>query len=297
MKVGATFSHFELNSMGLDWREAWQAYLGFGFEVVRLGVCWDEVEAERGVFELGVLTEMLRDCEDRGLEVIVTVGMKAPRWPEYHLPKWLKVSDPEEASGEVLVFIARVVEELKGFDCIVAWQVENEPLDPSGPERWRIPLSMLKREVALVRQLDEERLVYVTGWANGWQWGNFIKPLAELSDEVGIDVYYRYPVAKRWFVRPAGWEWRLRQLVEGSPRPVFVAELQGEAWEKDDADKWQAAPRSMNPEQLRASWERAARLGVDMVLWWGFEYWWWRKKRGWDDLWLAAQQLVRQAAD
>lgn len=58
--------------------------------------------------------------------------MKAPRWPEYYFPSWVMDKTPEGAREYVLQFIKTVIEKFKKYLCISAWQVENEPLDPSG---------------------------------------------------------------------------------------------------------------------------------------------------------------------
>src|SRR5690606_31190151 len=59
-----------------------------GFTHVRISVEWAEVEPSEGVYDFSALDAMLAEAERRDIGVMVTVGMKAQRHPEYYIPTW-----------------------------------------------------------------------------------------------------------------------------------------------------------------------------------------------------------------
>ena len=89
MQIGATFSHRQLHCMGHDVWTALNTFIDLGFRWIRLGCYWDEIEPTLGVYDFLHLNELMETCNDLGLKVVLTAGMKAPRWPEYYLPAYL----------------------------------------------------------------------------------------------------------------------------------------------------------------------------------------------------------------
>jgi hypothetical protein len=141
--LGFTFSQRQAEYLELPWDEVYDAALDLSPTIIRLGAYWDEIEPVEGVYDWSTLDAQLDQADERGLDVILTVGMKAPRWPEYFLPTWLEprlelddgatVSERAELRQRTLAFVERVVQRYRGHDAVAYWQVENEPLDPSGP--------------------------------------------------------------------------------------------------------------------------------------------------------------------
>src|SRR5690606_27718024 len=117
----------------------------------------------------------------------------------------------------------------------------------------------------------------------------------DLIDVIGIDIYYRQPA--KWFGRyhgPYFFDWQLKRWIAKQTNPVWITELQGDAWEKDHRLKWQSNPPSMNPAQLASHFNRAIRLNPEAVLFWGYEYWLWHKHQGRPELWNTAKNLFKQ---
>ena len=148
-KFGITFSHPHLQYLGLDIDESLKKAFQFNFLHLRLCVYWDRIEKKPRQYDFRELTSMLDQCEKAGQKVILTVGVKAPRSPEFYWPKFIEKRDcnNSKTQGLILRLVSQTVKELKGFRCISHWQVENEPLDPSGPENQKIPYGFLKKEV------------------------------------------------------------------------------------------------------------------------------------------------------
>jgi beta-galactosidase GanA len=85
-QMGASFSQHELEARGLDWRAALVDYKTLGFNFVRLGLYWSDCESTEGVFDFSEMDEIMDSLKDSGIKVLLTVGMKAPRDPEFYIP-------------------------------------------------------------------------------------------------------------------------------------------------------------------------------------------------------------------
>jgi hypothetical protein len=117
--VGFTFSQRQAAYLELPWAEAYRAALGLAPPLVRLGAYWDEVQPAEGRYDWSPLDALVDRAGVRGVPVVLTVGMKAPRYPEYFLRPWLEgrlglapgatVSDVEELRTRTLAFVERVV--------------------------------------------------------------------------------------------------------------------------------------------------------------------------------------------
>ncbi|MDD5584782.1 MAG: beta-galactosidase, partial [Candidatus Omnitrophica bacterium] len=166
-KTGTTFSQVQCEYFGMDWKEAYKKTLEMDFDVVRLGAYWNRIEREESKYDFSELDWQLKELQGKKTKVLLVVGMKAPRWPEYFIPDWLmrtvksrhsvNIAANQAIRKHTLTFIEAVVTRYKDNENIVAWQVENEPLNRSGPRNWWISADYLKEEIALVKRLDDTR--------------------------------------------------------------------------------------------------------------------------------------------
>lgn len=283
MKLGASFSHRFVKELGLEPKLALERLFELELDVVRLGVYWDEVEFERGSYNWEEIESLLKLCEDRQQDVCLSVGMKAPRWPEFYIPQWVGELGEEERESAVLQMVKKTVERMKKFDCIVGWQVENEPLDPSGPDGKRVDEKLLEREVEVVK-VGDDRPVMVNLWGNDMSSRGVWRKAAEIADIVGVDVYFWQFVTKkmgRAFYRgPRDRRSKLTSLVEEIGKPVWISELQAEPWEESMEEYLSESPKSMSPVILKQNWEQVRYWSVAAVVFWGYEYWYWRYTKG-----------------
>src|SRR5689334_13835364 len=89
MRLGLTFSPSNAIARGLAWQSAYQQILDLAPALVRIGAYWSEIEATQGVCDFSTLDWLLDQAQQRQQSVVMSVGMKAPRWPEFYLPAWL----------------------------------------------------------------------------------------------------------------------------------------------------------------------------------------------------------------
>lgn len=292
MQKGVTFSHRALIQYGCEVLPAYTELLSWHPEVIRLCVYWDEVEKQRGEYEFADVDELMKLAQEKNQKIILCLGAKAPRWPEFYWPSWLM---PNEREERLFLYLKKAVRHFEKFENILFWQLENEPLDPSGPDQEMIEFSLLQREVALLRELDA-RPVFLTAWGNDEKKRATVEKLSTLADAVGVDLYPKQFAISTPFGTlhrgPDRSEKELRHWFANVKTPIWVAELQAEPWEKDEEAFWSIWPRSISPKQLKKNFQLADSLAIEGVLAWGYEYWWAMKERGNSELMTIAKSWI-----
>ena len=311
--MGFTFSQRQAGYLDLSWQQAFQAAMDLDPNLVRLGAYWDDIEPSPGQFDFSTLDWLLDNTPSQS-SVLLTVGMKAPRWPEYFLPKWLQrevkvpsggdiASDPQVRQA-TLDYIRAVVEHVKDRPNLKYWQVENEPLDPSGPRRWTIDAGFLAQEVALVRSLDPARPIVGNIFVDA-------SPLTALPsqrdalesrartilgmvDVLGLDLYTVRPTVvgslRLSFSWPA-WIWEprvldLRDIAQGAGKQIWISEAQAEPWLPARlVDNSASSNGKASPALTSNTVERLQADGFNTILFWGVEYWYMRDTRYQDNAW------------
>ncbi|MFN8533337.1 MAG: beta-galactosidase [Dehalococcoidia bacterium] len=222
-RIGANFSPVEAEYMELDPLEAFESVISLNLDFIRLGAYWNDIEQREGVFDWSRLDPLLEAAERRGIPVILTIGMKAPVWPEYHIPWWVHESVWLPPTGLItrdprLVELAHaytrvVAERYASASGITILQVENEPFEPVLTEHgWTLDERYLREQVAIVRGADKlNRPILLTAYVGSHrlvtglqslQWRMAAQPvtaplfgarsertLIELADIVGLDIY------------------------------------------------------------------------------------------------------------
>lgn len=299
MLIGTTFSHRQAAYLELNALDALNKTIDMGFDYIRLGSYWLEIEVEPGKYDLANLKQQLTLCEQKNQKVVLTVGAKAPRWPEFYIPSFYGSLESYNTQQAVLEFVEFVVVELKEFSCITHWQVENEPLDPVWPEQLIVSDQLLYKEVALVRSLDD-RPVVLNAWGNDLSSRGVVQGLADQADIIGVDLYYKQyflsSFGSPYYRGPSDSDFALKNMFSKLEKPVWVIELQAEPWEKDEAAFKSEQPRSISVKKMEKNFARATALNVEAIFLWGCEYWLWRAQNLNDTSYLElVQSLIDHA--
>jgi hypothetical protein len=313
--LGFTLSPTQAGYLGMPWDRTMKAALDLRPEVVRIGAYWRQIERRPGTYDFRSLDALLEGAAAEGRKIVLTVGMKAPRWPEYYIPRWLErgrdlpdrsiVSDDPEVRRHTLAFIAQVVERYRDSDAVAFWQIENEPLDSSGPHGWRIAPKFLEEEIALVRALDHRDRPIISTMLVPTHPLAMLPPLRRPvedrarrimnhADILGIDVYPSLGI--RAFGRDLyfnfiqfPWESlavRLKEQAGARDKPVWVMEAQAEPWEPGLLTYTDAPQsRSVNAETAAAVYQRLRDARFENILFWGVEHWFMRLDRHQDSSW------------
>jgi len=321
---GTTFSPRQCEYLGLDWQETYKAILDFPFDIVRLGAYWSEIEKKEDEYDFSELDWLISQVKQRNVQIVLTVGMKAPRWPEYFIPSWaLKksrlrfgatVSKNAYLRERTLKFIEKVVARYRDETLISHWQVENEALNRFGGKHWKMDKYFLAEEIELVRKLDSHhRKIILT--ASTYP-NNFLRILSkiftnakpimenlELCDIMGINIYplVGHKFWNRGFYfgsRKKGRNVYFSNIIENAQKKnkeIWVTELQAEPWEPGHlVYKHKQKPPTGWPEDTKLILKELRSLGYNTFLLWGTEYWYYQKiKYNNPEWWEMAEEILK----
>jgi len=215
--------------------------------------------------------------------------MKAPRWPEFHLPAWTSFQDPLLHS-HVLTFLRVAVKRLKKYNCIQYWQAENEPIERMVTNFRSISFSFFSQEVDSIRSLDQ-RPILGTMLANSRYLFFPERKLLSVCDALGVDVYFKIPIFGMFTLPFLQLPGGLERLLQRKQQPVWITELQAEPWESTNPFTKRVRRVPMTVSQLRANLKRAKAMGATTILFWGVEYWFSQAENGDSSLLLEAKKI------
>jgi hypothetical protein len=293
---GVNFSQKHASALGLNWAEVYLALMDeLGAKHIKLATYWDLLEPQEGKYFWEDLDWQIEQAGKRGVNLLLVIGMKTPRWPECHIPEWTKGLSKEDQQRKILNLIERIIVRYGNSDAIRYWQVENEPFFPFGDCPWA-EKEFVKREVELVKKLDpKKRPVIISDSGEGSFWWT----AAKIGDIVGTTLYKKVWVRQlgiyfTWPFNPTFY-WRKAQLVKRFfGKDVLVGELQAEPWGPKLLydSPLEEQRKTMNLEQFRLIIDFARRTGFHTFYLWGGEWWYWMKKTQNNlEIWEEAKKL------
>lgn len=166
-KYGVSFSLKQCRNFGVDPRKALRWLLGRGWRRFRLMSYWNIHEATQGHNDFTELDWQVNMVEKAGGVITLCLGVKQPRWPEYHWPTWAKDLDEAAKTTALTAYVLAVVERYKDRKCIVSYQLENEALLSNFGQDIHIDRGRLRLEYELVHAADPHTPIYMST-SNGW---------------------------------------------------------------------------------------------------------------------------------
>lgn len=296
IKWGVNFSQKHVQGFGMDWKEVYSALIeDLGAKDIKLATYWDLIEGQEGEYNFEDSDWQVRKAEEKGVKLLLVIGMKTPRWPECHIPEWAKGLSEEEQQEKILNLVKEIVLRYRDSEAISMWQVENEPFFPFGDCPW-VDKEFLKKEIALVKSLDtKNRPVLISDSGEGSLW----IAAAQLGDIVGttmyekvwvrqIGIYATYPFP------PSFYYFKAKLIGALFGKEVIGVELQAEPWGPkllyDSPPEEQE--KTMDLEQFKKNVEFAKSTGLKEFYFWGPEWWYWMKeKQGDPGIWNEAKDL------
>jgi hypothetical protein len=335
--LGLSFRPLQADALGLDAQATLSALLDHPFRLIRLGAYWDRIEPAPGVFSPDALDWQIDAAERAGKQVILNVGaLKSFGYPEYFAPAHTLSHPLREGAlvtptaqpsllAAATAFVARIVERYRSRPSIVAWQVEQDAVDPLGLEHsWRLSAAFVQQEVAAVRAADPTRPVMLNGflptsslvrlqqWFRTRDQGDSLAVAQRLADIVGVDYYPRHALfrvgARTVYLegnvrRQRRWG-RLLAWAAAHGRRVMISEGQAEPWETVTTPPSPQGQEmySCPPEQVITNYNDCAGWagGPDAsslyaYLFWGAEYWVRRARDGDASYLQAFARILEQA--
>lgn len=295
---------------------------GLGARHVRLSVEWDQVEPVEGLFDFELLDAELAAAERTGAKVVLSIGMKAQRHPEYYIPTWTfdkpggaprSRADGAEVSRDpvlrtaALTMASAVVRHASSSPVIEGWMAENEPyLGSPRAHRWRLDRDYVRELVAVIRANDPQARPVVINhgeklvFDHRWRWA-----LADADVLAGSIYPYRF-----W---PVPWGKQVQSILELGPltpnyperarkaraigKQYWLTELQAEPWA--DPDVRLITPtnptKDLTPAHLRKNLDYGRRTGATRIYLWGAEWWLFQRDRYGDSrYWDIARAAIRR---
>ncbi len=317
-RIGTTFSQLQCKYLGLDFRETFRAVQTMGFDVIRLCSYWNEIQTEKTTFDYSSIDWLLNASADADWEIILSVGMKSPRWPEFHFPTWIVNSYDTNRSDvpldaipglgdEALHYINRLVEHTGRCPGIKYWHIENESLNRAPVAAGRfLSANFLGSEIDLVRQHinPSQRILLTFGVDPPFAIQSaeqMLTPILPKVDAVGFDVYAKVPTGFGFFdyveAQPPLWAnlKRWKSFVKGNAKQSLITESQAEPWEPNRVVAIDSRSyTSSDPGRAVRLSSRLASLDFDTVSLWGCEYWYWQKKMGNDEWWDTVTDYIQR---
>jgi hypothetical protein len=294
---GMSFNTFYAEELGLDWQETYDAIIHeLNVKHVRLAAHWPMIEPINDVYNFSELDYQLAEAEKNGVEVILAVGRRLPRWPECHVPRWVQSLPQAEQDAAQLQMVEQVVERYKDSPAVVTWQVENEPfLEVFAYEHCgEHDVALLEEEIALVKSLDTSRPVLVTDSGNLGTW----RGAYSRGDMFGTSVYVHFwnPELGQFRTVLPPWAYRVKDnlmnIVYGE-KPTVLIELSAEPWllEPIVDVPLDVQFTRMNLEKFEDILEYAAQTHFEEQYLWGAERWYWLKLQDQPEMWNRGQKL------
>jgi hypothetical protein len=305
--LGATFRPSQARWFGLNPNEVYSSLLSENIGVIRLGIYWNEVLMPDGSIDLSSIERLVHLASQKNKKLIVTVGMKAPGYPEYYIPSKLvpKISNGGTLSlnntsldfqGNMLSFIetssASISSWQEQYGAIYAIQLENEPFLKNGVNRWSISDDLLLLEFNTLQVYTKGKIpVVITGFLNtnmlsqiqntfGAQ--DSLSQIGNLPNITGYDYYpvipgISLPLGRTGYLDTrryplSGWE---KNRLSKSCSTLIASEVQAEPWELVPKNHYPKgmAPFSCKPEDIIRNYNFCMRGNPPQsLLFWGFEY-------------------------
>ncbi len=314
VRLGTTFSQIQCNYLKLEYQETLENILTLPLEIIRVCAYWNEIEPEQGKYNFTILDAIINSVTAADKKIVLAVGIKSPRWPEFHFPEWIKkqcntklahvpMDTQSELSSSAFDFIKAVLERYRDNSSIKYIQIENEPFNNfSFAGNKFISYAFVRRAVALARTLCPEKRILLTNAINlePFDWAQaFSSPFEKnltLADAIGVNVYTKVPITQTTYVQPTFLFWwrlsRWHKQMKHFGIESWITEAQSEPWEHNSAvhtDKVEYP--SASPQRTKDLVSRLTNIGYETILLWGSEYWYWHKKQGRTAWWEAIQEL------
>lgn len=281
---GVSFSLKQCRNFDQSPKRVLRWLLSRGWRRFRLMTYWSWHESEQGKYDFRQLDWQLDMIEQAGGVVTLCLGVKQPRWPEYHWPKWTSSLSETERDKALMDFIAATVNHVKNRQVITSYQLENEALLRVFGEKINIDRPRLRRELALVRRLDPKKPIYMS---TSDSWG---LPLRRPKpDGYGFSLYtVMHHRGRSYPTLQFGWWHRLRAwfIKKLLKRPVFIHELQCEPWHNRPIWRLDTTEQDdfMPLDRLASNIKLAKTIATPVDLW-GAEWWYDRWQRSDKHIW------------
>lgn len=296
-ELGVSFIPDYAESLGVDPQATMDALTGIGVKQFRLVSYWSDMERTPGTYDFSQLDWQFKKAEAAHAKVMLTVGLRQPRWPECHIPDWAAKEPMSQWQPRLESFMKAVVERYKDSTSLQQYQLENEYFLKGFGTCTDFSRARLISEYNLVKKTDPSHPIIVGRSNNALGF-----PIGQPQpDEFSISVYKRVwdaGVTHRYleYPQPAwfyGYIAGVQKIFLG--KDMVIGELQAEAWPPNGKQITQTSleeqNKSFNAERFKDRVAYGKATGMRQIDLWGAEYWYYRLTVLHDpSLWNVAKQ-------
>jgi len=300
LHVGVTYIPRYARYYDLDAQQTMRAMIDeLNIKHFRLVSYWDDYEKVQGKYDFSDLDWQFKYAEKANAKVSLAIGLRQPRWPECHMPKWAMNMPREQWQPLLKDYMKAVIERYKNSPALESYQLENEFFMDVFGECPDFSRDRLVDEFNFVKQLDPSRPVIISRSNNAVG-----LPINEpRADIFAVSIYKRVwdkTITKRYFEYPfPAWFYGFLagagKIVTG--RDMIIHELQAEPWAPTDTKSasLEEQDKSLNAERLKGRFEYGRATGMKEMYLWGAEWWYWRKvKFGDSSIWDTAREEIQR---
>ena len=110
LKYGVTFIPRYARHFDLDPKDTLRAIIDeLGVRQLRLVSYWDDAEKVQGTYDFTELDWQFKMAEESNSKVSLAIGLRQPRWPECHMPKWAEAMPMSQWSVELKKYMGAVI--------------------------------------------------------------------------------------------------------------------------------------------------------------------------------------------
>lgn len=304
LSIGTTFISNYAESFGLDPQQTLKAiFEELGIKQIRLVSYWKDIEITPGNYDFSSLDWQFDMAARNNAKVSLAIGLRQPRWPECHEPKWVDISAPQDQWRPQLDnYMTAVINRYKDNPALGSYQLENEFFMSIFGECKNFDRQRLVEEYNMVKKLDPRHPVIVSR-SNNW----IGLPLGQPRPDIfGISVYKRvwdstftkryfeYPMPSWFYSTLAGWT----EILTG--KDMIIHELQAEAWAPNKKTLQEITVeeqyKSLNAKRMKDRIDYGVATGMRQINLWGAEWWYWLKvKNGDPSVWNTVKAEIKSA--
>ncbi|MFA5228224.1 MAG: hypothetical protein WC446_00415 [Candidatus Paceibacterota bacterium] len=296
-KWGVNFSLKQTEFLGIDDKQTYLALIeDLGFKKIKISVHWDLIEKEFEKYDFSLLDWQIQKAKENNAEVILAIGMKTPRWPECHIPKWAEGLEKKDQQSSIVNLIEAIASRYKNEKTVVAWQIENEFFLNFGKCPWKDE-DFFKEEIKTIRMVDKNRPVIITdsGELSFWIASSKLD-----SDILGVTTYkkvWQTNIKKyiSYILPPIFYERRANLIKIIFDKEVIGTELQAEPWCANSImnSSLEEQAKTMDLEQFKKNVNFAKKTGIKEFYFWGGEWWYYMlTKHGDDKIWNEVKNML-----
>ncbi len=297
LQLGVSFIPDYAASLGVDPKANLDALLNIGVKQLRLVSYWSDGEQTQGQYDFSQLDWQFKKAEAAHAQVILTLGLRQPRWPECHIPNWVGNEPISVWQPQLENYMTAVINRYKASPSLQSYQLENEYFLHGFGTCTDFSRQRLVDEYNLVAKTDPSHPIIV-GRSNNALGTPIGQPTPDMFSisiykrvwDAGVTGrYLEYPFPAWYYGFVAG----VQKMVTG--KDMIIGELQAEAWPPHG----QTIPetslveqnKSLNARRLQDRFGYGEGTGMRDIVLWGGEYWYYRMVVLHDpSLWNVAKQ-------